>query len=74
LSAGLTARFVFHLSGKQLDFSWPSNYTGWLLQSNASNLANSNGWFTVSGSAASKHLQITVDPAHPSVFYLMAQP
>ena len=65
---------TFGVLGNQLTMSWPTNYTGWLLQSNSVNLANTNDWFTVPGSASTNTEVITVNPAQPAVFYRMMHP
>jgi hypothetical protein len=62
---------MFSLTGNLLTLSWPSNYTGWLLQSNAVSLATTSAWFTVPGSASTNSLQFPVDPALLNVFYRM---
>jgi len=77
VSPGLPAtgtNLLFSVVGNQLSLSWPTNYVGWLLQSNSVNLANSNYWFTVPGSAASNRLQIIIGPGNANVFYRMAHP
>ncbi len=63
-----------NLNGNNLTLSWPTNYIGWLLQSNVVNLADTNQWFTVPGSAATNSVNITLDPTKPHVFYRMAHP
>ena len=63
-----------NLNGNQLTLSWPTNYIGWLLQSNSVNLVDTNQWFTVPGSAATNSVIITVDPTKPQVFYRMSHP
>jgi autotransporter-associated beta strand protein len=65
---------TFSLTGNLLTLSWPANYTGWLLQSNAASLATPNAWFTVPGSANTNSVQFTINPATASVFYRMAHP
>jgi len=65
---------LFTVTDSQLNLSWPSNYTGWLLQSNSVSLADSNGWFTVPGSTAANHAQIRFAPGNASVFYRLAHP
>jgi hypothetical protein len=65
---------MFSVSGNLLDLSWPSSYTGWLLQSNSAGLATRSQWFTVPGSATSNSMQITIDPTITNVFYRMVQP
>ena len=71
---GTGTNLLFSVSGNQLNLSWPTNYAGWLLQSNSVNLASSNYWFTVPGSAASNRLQIIIAPGNANVFYRMAHP
>ncbi len=60
--------------GNTLNLSWPTNYIGWLLQSNSVDLANTNNWFTVPGSDTNSSESITLDPAKNNVFYRMIHP
>jgi len=71
---GTGTNITFSLTGNQLDLGWPSNYTGWLLQSNAVSLAITNDWFAVPGAASTNSVQLTVDPTKTNVFYRMVQP
>ena len=59
------------VSGNQLQMSWPSDHTGWLLQSNSVDLANTNDWFTVPGSSTTNQVNVTINPASAHVFYRM---
>ena len=43
---------VASVSGRTLKLQWPADHLGWLLQSNAVSLANSNFWFDLAASAA----------------------
>ena len=65
---------MFNVSGSQLNLGWPANYTGWLLQSNATGLAITNGWHTVPGSPLTNSLHVTLDPARTNVFFRLAHP
>lgn len=65
---------LFRVTGNQLDLSWPSNYTGWLLQSNATGPAANNAWFLVPGSAATNSVQIPINFSNADVFFRMVQP
>jgi fibronectin-binding autotransporter adhesin len=65
---------TFSATGNTLTLNWPTNYIGWLLQSNSVDLANTNYWFTVPGSAATNQVIISVNPANAKVFYRMAHP
>jgi len=65
---------MFSVVSNQLTLSWPTNYIGWLLQSNMVDLANTSFWFTVPGSAGTNQQIIPVNPAQTNVFYRMAHP
>ena len=65
---------LFSVTGNQLDLRWPSNYTGWLLQSNSTGLTLSNGWFTIPGSPSTNSLQVTINPDNEKVFYRLSSP
>ena len=70
----LPTNITTSVAGNQLNLSWPSNYTGWLLQSNSSSLLASNAWFTVPDSAGTDYIQITINPNQASVFYRLICP
>lgn len=63
----------FNASGNLLTLSWPTNYIGWLLQSNSASLTSPN-WFTVPGSDSTNKVQVTIDPTKTNMFYRMALP
>jgi hypothetical protein len=54
--------------------SWPSNYTGWLLESNSVSLVNTAAWATVSGSSTTNEFILTIDPLKTNVFFRMRLP
>ena len=62
------------VAGNQMSLSWPTNYLGWLLQSNPVGLTVGNGWFTVPGSSGTNRFQITISPNQTNVFYRMVSP
>jgi hypothetical protein len=64
---------TYSLQGNLLTLSWPTNYTGWLLQSNSTGLQSAN-WFTVPGSGNTNRVQVTVRPGQPNVFYRLVVP
>lgn len=64
---------VSSVSGNQLTLIWPTNYAGWLLESNSTGLAGRN-WFPVPGSGNTNRLQITIQPGQSSVFYRLSAP
>ena len=62
--------------GGNLELSWPSDYTGWILQgqTNAISVGLSNNWGTVSGSAATNRVFIPIDPANDTSFFRLVRP
>jgi autotransporter-associated beta strand protein len=65
---------AFSVAGNQLRLNWPTNYTGWTLQSNSTGLAASNAWFAVAGSPTTNSVQITINAGMTNVFYRMVNP
>jgi autotransporter-associated beta strand protein len=70
---------VATLSGTTLNLSWPADHTGWRLLQQTNHLAqgisaNTNDWGTVSGSASTNKVSLTIDPAKPTEFYRMVYP
>jgi hypothetical protein len=62
------------ITGNHLTLSWPTNYLGWILQSNSAGIEMNNDWFTVPGSSATNRLQMTINPTATNVFYRMESP
>ena len=62
--------------GGNLDLSWPSDYTGWILQSqtNAISIGLSTNWVTVPGSSTTNHVVIPIDSANGSAFFRLRHP
>jgi hypothetical protein len=60
--------------GTQLRLSWPAAYTGWLLQSNAANLANTTSWFTIPGSDLTNAFTGAIDLTRTNIFYRLVHP
>jgi hypothetical protein len=58
-------------SGNTLQLTWPSGQTGWELQTNSVDVANTNFWFLYPGSTGTNEVIVTIDPAQPKVFYRM---
>jgi len=70
---------VATVNGNNLKLSWPANYIGWRLLMQTNNLAkgissNTNDWGTVSGSANTNQVNLTIDPSKPTEFYRMVYP
>lgn len=59
------------ISANQLTLTWPSDHTGWTLQTQTNSRSAGLGgtWFDVSGSATTNQMIMTVNPANPTVFY-----
>ena len=57
-----------------LTLSWPANYTGWELQSNAVAVANTNYWFPVLNSTSTNQVTIPVSVRLTNVFYRLHHP
>jgi hypothetical protein len=64
---------AFSVNGNQLTLNWPTNYAGWLLQSNAISLATTN-WFVEPGSGNTNRVQITIQTGRTNVFYRLSSP
>jgi fibronectin-binding autotransporter adhesin len=68
----------FSVSGSTLALGWPTNL-GWILQSQTNSLStgllvNSNAWFDIPSTATATNLNITINPANPTVFYRLRHP
>jgi hypothetical protein len=61
------------VSGATLNLSWPSNYLGWLLQSNSGALGPGN-WQTVPGSGGVTNFAVAINPASAGVLYRLVSP
>jgi autotransporter-associated beta strand protein len=57
---------AFSVSGTTLSLSWPSNYVGWILQTNVIGVNVSNDWFNVPGSEATNQLAFPMN--NPAIF------
>jgi hypothetical protein len=64
----------FSLTGNSMLLSWPSNYIGCRLESNAVSVAASGSWFTVSGSASNVQVSIPIEQSSLNVFYRLVYP
>jgi len=58
------------VSGNSLNFSWPSDHTGWSLQTNAGSLINGT-WYTFPGSTTTNAVSIPMDVTKSNVFFRM---
>jgi hypothetical protein len=64
----------YSVSGSTLTLTWPSNYQGWLLQSNAVSLSAPQSWFDVPNSDNSSTYNVTLDPLKGNVFFRLRHP
>ena len=60
---------VVSVSGNQLTFSWPSDHTGWTLQTQTNSLFGP--WFDIPGSSTTNQITIPIDRTKLDVFYRM---
>ena len=49
---------TFSVSANTLSLSWPSNYVGWILQTNVAGLTVGSGWYDVPGSSTNTQLSV----------------
>ncbi|MGH8023861.1 MAG: hypothetical protein ACRED1_09785, partial [Limisphaerales bacterium] len=66
-------RLAINAAGNQLSLSWPTNYIGWLLQSNSTGLASTN-WAPVPGSGNTNRVRFTIQRGQRNVFYRLSLP
>lgn len=69
----LTPIITVNAKGSQFMLSWPTNYAGWLLESNAAGLT-SPAWFPLPGSGNTNNAQISILPGQSNVFYRLSAP
>jgi hypothetical protein len=70
----LPTTMALSVSGNALLISWPSNYIGCRLESNAVSLAAGTAWFTVSGSSLNNEMSIPINRSGSNVFYRLVYP
>jgi fructan beta-fructosidase len=66
----------FSLNGDNLRLSWPTNYLGWVLQEQVSNLdlgLNGN-WVSVAGSGSVTSTNMMISFANPALFFRLSPP
>jgi len=68
------AVLTFTPAGDQLTISWPPEYLGCRLESNAVGLRAPAAWFTVPGSSGTNHLTLPISAGAANVFFRLAAP
>jgi hypothetical protein len=70
LPTSLTPR----VQGGTLTLSWPADHQGWILQTNASSVADSNAWFPYAGSGSVTSLSFPISTTETNVFFRLVRP
>ena len=72
----LPTQLSYSLSGSTLMISWPTNYVGWILQSqtNALTAGLKNNWTDVAGTAGVTSINLPIVLTNAAVFYRLRQP
>jgi hypothetical protein len=66
---------TFSVSANTLRLAWPSNYRGWVLQTNAINVGVSTDWHDVPGSESTNQLAFPMtNPAVTNEFFRLRLP
>jgi autotransporter-associated beta strand protein len=64
----------FAWGGGVLTLTWPGDHLGWVAQSNAVSIINSNYWFDMLGSQSNTSIMIPVNPGATNIFYRLRYP
>lgn len=62
------------LTANLIGLFWPSNYTGYRLESNSVSLAATNSWFTVSAASSTNQIYMPLDASRTNVFFRLVYP
>jgi hypothetical protein len=68
------ATVTFSRSGSTLTLSWPADHLGYILQSNAINIAIPADWFNVPGSSTVTNFPVTIAPGQSNVYFRLISP
>jgi hypothetical protein len=76
LPSMISTNVAYQVQGGQLQLSWPSDHTGWILQAQTNALGGGLGtnWVTVTGSASLNGVTNAINPANGSVYYRLISP
>jgi autotransporter-associated beta strand protein len=61
-------------NGSTLELSWPSDHTGWRVETNAVDITDTNSWFTLPGSTTTNQVFIPINPTSSQVFFRLRFP
>ena len=73
-ATGTNINFTPISGGNTFDLTWPAEYIGWQLQSNAVDVSLTNYWFLVPDSTNTNSVTIIISPSLTNVFYRMQHP
>jgi autotransporter-associated beta strand protein len=66
---------TYSVSGGTLTLAWPSNYTGWILQTNVVSLHDTSNWHDVPGSSGTNQLSFPISsPGVTNEFFRLRLP
>jgi hypothetical protein len=70
------AQLGFATVGNQLQFNWPADHTGWLLQSQTNNLALGLGtnWINIPAATQTNQMAFPLNTADGAVFFRLVRP
>lgn len=65
----------YYVSNSNFTVSWPSSYTGWILQEQTNALSESStNWMTVTGSAVTNSMSFSINATNPMAFFRLVYP
>ncbi len=75
-TSNIPVPLIYQVSANGLEFSWPTDHTGWRLEAQTNSLATglTNNWATVPGSQETNRVILSIDKASGSVFYRLVYP
>jgi len=75
LPPATSTNIVITVAGSMLTVTWPTNYIGWILQTNCVYLGNTAAWSDVPGSETTSQMSWPVnDPSVPQVYFRLKHP
>jgi autotransporter-associated beta strand protein len=64
----------YQFAGNDLSLTWPVDHLGWIAQSNAIDIANTNEWHDIPNSQSGTNLVVPINPQTTNVFYRLRYP